>query len=108
MSQPEGLTLLQKFVSTDEQIALLAEIDAAKWDLTLTRRTQHYGFRYSYADKKANVKTTPIPEAFEPLIQRLLETGVITHRPDQCIVNEYSCGQGIGHELCEYRYQGKV
>jgi alkylated DNA repair dioxygenase AlkB len=62
----------------------------------LTRRTQHFGFRYNYGDKKANVPTTPIPKEFEPLIARLLETRAIAQRPDQCIVNEYTPGQGIG------------
>jgi alkylated DNA repair dioxygenase AlkB len=96
--QIPGLRIVENFLSAEEEKTLLAEVDKCVWDNTLSRRTQHYGFVYSYSAKNVAEKTSPIPEFCTFVCDRLIEQHLIQERPDQMIVNEYQPGQGInGH-----------
>jgi hypothetical protein len=41
--QVPGLEIYEDFISTREERDLIASVDKEKWDLSLRRRTQHYG-----------------------------------------------------------------
>jgi alkylated DNA repair dioxygenase AlkB len=94
-SDIHGLQLVEDFLTAEEEEILLACIQNEAWNTSLSRRTQHYGYVYDYTTKEAAVKALPIPTWCEFVLDRLLETRALTHRPDQLIVNEYTCGQGI-------------
>jgi alkylated DNA repair dioxygenase AlkB len=91
----QGLKLIDQFITLEEERTLLTAIDAASWNTSLKRRTQHYGFTYDYGTKAATEVAEPIPPWCDSVMDRLVERGVITERPDQMIVNEYMPGQGI-------------
>lgn len=94
-SDIHGLQLVEDFLTAEEEDTLLACIQNEAWNTSLSRRTQHYGYVYDYTTKEAAVKAPPIPTWCDFVVERLLETHVLTQRPDQLIVNEYTCGQGI-------------
>lgn len=70
---------------------------------------QQYGYAYNYADlKKTPERTSPIPEAFQPLVRRLVEQKRFSRTPDQIIVNEYLPGQGIAAHVDHIKHFGDV
>src|SRR5438093_9110385 len=90
----EGLVLTKNFISETEEKTLIENIDKCPWNNILKRRTQHYGFEYSYTVKTAAKVAPPIPEWCNFLINRLIDKSILTMRPDQLIINEYQSGQG--------------
>ena len=69
----------------------------APWLADLSRRVQHYGYRYSYSRRDAgrHAPAPAFPRWADAMAERLrsLFDGAL---PEQCIVNEYRPGQGIG------------
>lgn len=90
----EGLTLIEDFISPEEEQLLINLIDKSAWNLTLSRRTQHYGYEYSYT-KTSLAPAEPIPELMQFLIEKINSVFKLTQPINQCIVNEYMPGQGI-------------
>lgn len=98
---PSGLSFVPDFITKDQHDSLLKYINEQKWDTSISRRVQHYGYQYPYqvkvSDKRQLIPTTAIPELFKAILQPLLLTAgyIKEHFPDQAIVNEYTPGQGI-------------
>lgn len=90
-----GLNYIKNFISEEEEEFLVKFIDSNLWDVSISRRTQHYGYLYSYKKKAMPEKTTPIPKEFDFLTKRLQDNFIISEIPDQIIINEYLPGQGI-------------
>ena len=98
---PDGLTYLENYVQEDETERLVREIDAAPWRTDLSRRVQHYGYRYDYNARQARREDYlgPLPYHFQHLAERLTSEGHFQAVPDQVIVNEYQPGQGISAHI---------
>ena len=95
-----GLHYWPSFLSPDEEAACIRRIDANgdAWLTGLSRRVQHYGWRYDYAERTitADMLIGPLPDWLQALAQRLHEeTGLFERPSEQVIVNEYEPGQGI-------------
>lgn len=91
-----GLQLVEKFISPKEHHDLIKFIDSQSWSTVLKRRVQQYGFAYNYSSTYTKPEaTTAIPSEFNFLIDKIMEQGLFSQRPDQIIVNEYLPGQGI-------------
>ena len=60
MSIP-GLYIINNFIEQDEEQHLINFIDSQEWNTSLQRRTQHYGYTYSYGSNATLTPTTPIP-----------------------------------------------
>ncbi|KAM6933137.1 tRNA (carboxymethyluridine(34)-5-O)-methyltransferase alkbh8 [Xenentodon cancila] len=102
---PEGLVLVEDFVSQDEEALLLSAID---WSLTNDdataqkslkhRRVKHYGFEFRYDNNNVD-KDKPlaagIPGECLCILERCVRNGHISVMPDQLTVNQYESGQGI-------------
>ena len=93
----EGARLVPDIVTQAEERRILTRIADAPWLTDLSRRVQHYGFRYDYRARSSGRHapapafprwTTVIGERLRPLFDGRL--------PEQCIVNEYQPGQDIG------------
>ena len=103
----EGLTLHHDFVTEDEESVMLKTIDAEPWDVTIRRRTQHYGRRFDYHKKTVGNDATPLPEGLRiPLVQRLCTAQpAMVPWPNadasciQCTINEYVPGIGIASHV---------
>ena len=92
-----GATLVPDVVTEAEERRILLRISQAPWMTDLSRRVQHYGYRYDYRQRGTgrHDPAAPFPRWARVIGDRLapLFGG---RRPEQCIVNEYRPGQGIG------------
>lgn len=91
---PKGLYMVNNFISSAEEKILLDFLDSQKWNNTLKRRTQHYGYEYDYTKVTLNAAER-IPDFLSPLLKRV--SSYI--EADQIIVNEYLPGQGISKHI---------
>jgi alkylated DNA repair dioxygenase AlkB len=97
---PSGLIFLPDFISTAEErelVALLDDPNRAIWLDDLSRRVQHFGYRYNYKLRALSAadKVADAPPPIQALGNRLVDLGYFSSPPDQVIVNEYEVGQGI-------------
>ena len=93
-----GLRYIAGFLSQDEQLGLIEQVDGEPWLSDLERRVQHYGWRYDYRAKSISVdmRIGPLPDWLQHVGQRLFDrTGLFESVPNQAIINEYQPGQGI-------------
>ena len=55
-----GLTLIENYISDDDEQKLIKKINNQTWDKSLNRLTQHYGYKYdlsyvSHFNKLVNI-----------------------------------------------------
>lgn len=95
----EGLRYVPDFLTPAEQEDAVRRIDANQgaWLKSLSRRVQHYGWRYDYAARAitSDMRIGPLPAWLQVLALRLYEAGWFERVPEQVIINEYEPGQGI-------------
>lgn len=97
-----GLLLVPGFVREPDEP--LISLDRMPWLDDLSRRVQHYGWRYDYKSRtvRHDAYLGPLPSFLAAISQRLYSEGLMPLAPDQAIVNEYLPGQGIAaHIDCE-------
>ena len=99
-----GLKFLEQFLTPEKQAMCVQQVDAAidQWRYDLSRRVQHYGWRYDYKARSItpDMHIGALPDWLDKLAQRLYdETGVFDRVPEQVIVNEYLPGQGIATHI---------
>jgi alkylated DNA repair dioxygenase AlkB len=93
----EGLIYEDNFVSEQDEKVMIEFINSREWSNKLSRRTQHYGFEYSYDRKNTITQASPIPEQFNFLVEKLNKK--FGKKFNQLIINEYQCGQGISPHI---------
>ena len=99
-----GLHLVEGFLTPEEQAYCVQRIDAAdgEWRNDLSRRVQHYGWRYDYKARAItpDMHLGALPDWLDHVAQKLYdETGLFDRVPEQVIVNEYLPGQGIATHI---------
>ena len=99
-----GLQFLQGFLTPEQQAYCVQRVDAAadQWRNDLSRRVQHYGWRYDYKARAItpDMHIGALPDWLAQLAQKLYhETGLFDRVPEQVIVNEYQPGQGIAMHI---------
>ena len=100
----KGLLYIPDYITSDEETSLIKTINKQKWNNTLSRRVQHYGYRYDYKARTvtADMHLGPLPKWLSDLAIQLKNDGLSDEIPDQVIINEYQPGQGISaHIDCE-------
>lgn len=108
---PLGLSIAEDFITDESEHYLLAAIDDLPWNTTMSRRVQHYGWRYDYKAKKVDPASYlgPLPDWASELAKRLYNAGYVPELPDQVIVNEYVGMQGISKHIdCPSCFKGPV
>ena len=93
-----GFVLVHNFITEAEEQELVQMIDeTGQWNSELSRRVQHYGWRYDYRSRRIDETAYlgPLPEWAGKLGRRLFENGHVPYLPNQVIVNEYVNNQGI-------------
>ena len=93
----QGAALVPDIVTEAEERRILLRIVEAPWLTDLSRRVQHYGFRYDYRGQSSG-RHAPAPAfpRWAAVVADRLSPLFDGRRPEQCIVNEYRPGQGIG------------
>ena len=99
-----GLQFMPGFLTLEQEVEYVNRIDAAvdQWRNDLSRRVQHYGWRYDYKARAItpDMHIGALPDWLAELAKRLYdETGVFDRVPEQVIVNEYEPGQGIATHI---------
>ncbi len=99
-----GLKFVAGFLTPGQQDYCVKRVDAAvdQWRNDLSRRVQHYGWRYDYKARAItpDMRTGALPDWLAGLAQKLYdETGLFDRAPEQVIVNEYLPGQGIAMHI---------
>lgn len=101
---PEGLVYVPGFLDEATEAELARWIDVQPWLADLSRRVQHYGWRYDYRARRIDAyqRIGALSPPLTSLAARLVGEGLLGVLPDQAIVNEYLPGQGIAaHVDCE-------
>jgi len=95
-----GLTLIEDFVTEEEEREMLKCVDSdERWQRLAKRRVLHYGYAFDYGTRDARDETSPMPAFVARLLRRASECGAPgaseSATCDQLTVNEYVCGVGI-------------
>ena len=103
-SSVPGLHFVEGFLTPEQQADCVKRVDAAvdQWRNDLSRRVQHYGWRYDYKARAItpDMHLGALPDWLAHLAQKLYdETGRFDRVPEQVIVNEYLPGQGIAMHI---------
>ncbi|RIB09841.1 hypothetical protein C2G38_1980683 [Gigaspora rosea] len=100
----EGLYIIEDFITETEEQVLIRAIDSRAWcgngvapNPELKRRTQHYGYEFSYRYRKVIQNLGPLPTFTDFITKRFKQQKIIEFEdePNMCIINEYEAGQGI-------------
>ena len=108
---PTGLEYYADFLAPHEETELLTQIDGydAPWLDDLSRRVQHFGYKYDYSNRRldATAHIGPLPDWLVQLARHVW--GAASAEPKrlldarqpfvQAIVNEYLPGQGIAPHI---------
>ena len=89
-----GLTVQRDYIDAAEERRLLAHIDAGTWDADFRRRIQLYGLGYGGEGETAWARD--FPGWLDALARRIVADGWMPHMPDNCVINDYAPGVGIG------------
>ncbi|KAM9990518.1 hypothetical protein ACTFIY_006574 [Dictyostelium cf. discoideum] len=97
----EGLTIIENAIDKEMHDKLWKEVNKEEWLTDLSRRTQHYGYKYNYKSRslKSEDIAAPFPQWATDLCCHLMKEGLINDFPQQLIVNEYKDGQGISAHI---------
>jgi alkylated DNA repair dioxygenase AlkB len=99
---PEGFRFEPSFVSSDEEAALVREIEQVEFSKVemrggvAKRRTAHFGWTYGY-DARTSTPGTPIPAFLLRLRARSAHwAGIAPDDLGEALITEYRAGAGIG------------
>ncbi|KAK5581839.1 hypothetical protein RB653_003419 [Dictyostelium firmibasis] len=97
----EGLTIIENAIDKKMHDKLWKEVIKEEWLTDLSRRTQHYGYKYNYKSRKLKDEdiAPPLPQWAVDLCSHLMNQGLINDLPQQLIVNEYKDNQGISAHI---------
>lgn len=95
----EGLKYEDNFISEDREKEIVCWLDKQEWSNELSRRVQHYGYKYDYISRKLTHNLGEIPKVLRDLAKNVYDEKFIDEMPDQIIVNEYLPGQGINAHI---------
>ncbi|TPX71184.1 hypothetical protein SpCBS45565_g01318 [Spizellomyces sp. 'palustris'] len=101
-SKVPGLSLIDDFISKEEESQLLATLDGRAWggkgqrpNEELRRRTQQYGYFFSFRTRQFEEHLGPLPSFVDGIVERMRALGVFAKEPPEyLLVNEYERGQG--------------
>ncbi|KAF0688281.1 Aste57867_20151 [Aphanomyces stellatus] len=95
-----GLLIYKDFISPEQEMLLLAELDKSEWKNDVrARQVQHFGYVFNYKTQKCD-ESTPLDD-MPPFCRSLIDQMPSTFdgTPDQITANEYLPGQGISAHI---------
>ena len=80
---------------------MVKTIKKQKWNTTLKRYTQHYGYTYNYTSKSItnNDYLGEFPDFIKNIVKKITDTKKIDKDLDQVIINRYLPGEGINPHI---------
>ncbi|CAG8492297.1 6958_t:CDS:2 [Funneliformis caledonium] len=118
-SPVDGSYIIDDFITKQEEIELINSIDLHEWsgngippNPEMRRRTQQYGYEFSYRYRKVVQNLGALPTFLDFIIARFVEQKIIQlsemEYPNMCIVNEYQVGQGIMAHVDSTEFFGPI
>lgn len=106
---PPGVYLTEGYITPDEELRLVEEIDKGEWEtaVRMDRRIQQFGWAYDYLQKKTTPAPPP-PGYLRPLRKELYTLGWLRMGAPAVIINEYTPGQGIAAHTDSEEYGDTV
>ena len=92
----DGATLVRDVIAAEEEQALLAAINNATWSHEIGRWVQHYGWRYDYRARTSGLQRAARYPTWASRLADTVRPWFGKDDPEQCIVNRYQPGEGIG------------
>ncbi|XP_053600515.1 alkylated DNA repair protein alkB homolog 8 [Plodia interpunctella] len=99
---PKGLSILEDFISTEEEqkfLQLFDWVDDGDSSSLKNRQVKHYGYEFRYGSNDVDLSNPldeKLPQECCMLFERLRAKGRLEiEDPDQLTVNKYKTGQGI-------------
>lgn len=115
---PKGLTVLQNFISPEEERFFTQLFDwTCEKDINSlkNRQVKHYGYEFRYGSNDVDLDSPlseKIPEQCDVLWRKLDACGYALGVPNQLTVNKYSPGQGnycqLHFKLLQFHCKRKV
>jgi alkylated DNA repair dioxygenase AlkB len=105
---PPGLTIIEDWITRDEERGLIRSLKDGPWLTTLKRRVQHYGYPYHYGSRGVGNRLGDLPEWVGFVQDKMLDQGLIKKPLEQLIVNEYEPGQGIGRHVDSHDFGNTI
>lgn len=111
--QVPGLYYVPDYLSNEEQELIVENLENSTWDMSLSRRTLHYGYNYSYSHHNLT-KIADIPELYKNLVSKDRINNAIKiellkdENFDQLIINEYTSNQGIAKHIDKVNIFGPI
>ncbi|XP_060572353.1 alkylated DNA repair protein alkB homolog 8-like isoform X2 [Ruditapes philippinarum] len=102
--RPPGLILLEEYVTEEYAAEIIKSVNwqddhvKGQQGQLKHRRVKHYGYEFRYDINNVDPdEPLPegIPDVYKPLLDKLIDSGVVKHYPDQLTINQYQPGQGI-------------
>lgn len=78
-----GLKITHNFIDENYENELIKHILNEKFDTSLKRRTQHYGYRYDYSAENLSEHLGPFPQWLSDLNNYLHKNAKLKRLPDQ-------------------------
>ena len=94
-----GLTIIDNYIDTKTHDDLIVNINNSYWNKSLSRYTQHYGYTYNYTSYGIE-QSAPIPDWISSLFPN--------KSYDQCIINRYLPGEGIGFHIDSHMFDDEI
>jgi alkylated DNA repair dioxygenase AlkB len=102
----------------EDTTELVSQLDKCKWvpltNSANSRLVQHYGFKYNYVTYRINEPCESFPQflmKYRDLLHNIcLQLNIIDEKYsfNQCIVNNYTTGQGISAHIDVKKYGGVI
>lgn len=100
----KGITIEYECITKQYEIELINYINRRTWNNQISRKTQHFGYRYDYRRKALDL-TSKIPEY---LYYLMVDLDIYDEDYDQIIINRYTAGEGINPHIDNINLFGPV
>ena len=91
-----GLVIKPDYIDEAEEKRLLQRIEEEPWGTDFKRRVQQYGLGYGDDEGGEVAWVRDFPPWLDELAQRVMREGWLPRYPENCVVNDYAPGVGIG------------
>ncbi len=91
-----GFSLVQDYVTSDEERELLRNVDEGPWETDWRRRIQQYGMGYAGDHGGTPSWVRDFPQWLIPIAARVQKDAGLARFPENCVINEYIPPLGIG------------
>lgn len=91
-----GLVVQPDYIDEAEEKRLIAHVEEGPWETDFKRRVQQYGLGYGDDENGQLSWVRDFPPWLLELARRITKEGWLPRFPENCVINDYAPGVGIG------------